>query len=282
MSALHKLMARIEQTEALDKVAQPIAGLVGRIVKPRPIRNILSGSYLGHPLHPLMTDLPIGAWTMATLLDTVGGRRAEPAADLLVTAGILTAAPTAWAGLNDWSDTQGGDRRVGIVHAAANATALVCFTASLVARRCGRRGVAKVIALGGFGLLMSGGYLGGHLSYSRGVNINHTAWREGPAEWTSVLAASELTDDTPQLVQVGDLSLVLYRSGGTLRALDSVCSHMGGPLDEGTVDDGCITCPWHGSTFRLADGSVVRGPASSEQPAYETRVREGHIEVRRR
>lgn len=282
MSALHKLMARIEQTEALDKVAQPIAGLVGRIVKPRPIRNILSGSYLGHPLHPLMTDLPIGAWTMATLLDTVGGRRAEPAADLLVTAGILTAAPTAWAGLNDWSDTQGGDRRVGIVHAAANATALVCFTASLVARRSGRRGVAKVIALGGFGLLMSGGYLGGHLSYSRGVNINHTAWREGPAEWTSVLAASELTDDTPQLVQVGDLSLVLYRSGGTLRALDSVCSHMGGPLDEGTVDDGCITCPWHGSTFRLADGSVVRGPASSEQPAYETRVREGHIEVRRR
>ena len=282
MSALHKLMARIEQTEALDKVAQPVAGLVGRIVKPRPVRNILSGSYLGHPLHPLMTDLPIGAWTMATLLDTVGGRRAEPAADLLVTAGILTAAPTAWAGLNDWSDTQGEDRRVGIVHAAANATALVCFTASLVARRCGRRGVAKVIALGGFGLLMSGGYLGGHLSYSRGVNINHTAWREGPAEWTSVLAASELTDDTPQLVQVGDLSLVLYRSGGTLRALDSVCSHMGGPLDEGTVDDGCITCPWHGSTFRLADGSVVRGPASSEQPAYETRVREGHIEVRRR
>ncbi|UNK47253.1 Rieske (2Fe-2S) protein [Arthrobacter sulfonylureivorans] len=282
MSALHKLMARIEQTEALDKVAQPVAGLVGRIVKPRPIRNILSGSYLGHPLHPLMTDLPIGAWTMATLLDTVGGRRAEPAADLLVTAGILTAAPTAWAGLNDWSDTQGGDRRVGIVHAAANATALVCFTASLVARRSGRRRVAKVIALGGFGLLMSGGYLGGHLSYSRGVNINHTAWREGPAEWTSVLAASELTDDMPQLVQVGDLSLVLYRSGGTLRALDSVCSHMGGPLDEGTVDDGCVTCPWHGSTFRLADGSVVRGPASSEQPAYETRVREGHIEVRRR
>ncbi|MGM0929272.1 MAG: Rieske 2Fe-2S domain-containing protein [Actinomycetota bacterium] len=282
MSALHKLMARIEQTEALDKVAQPVAGLVGRIVKPRPVRNILSGSYLGHPLHPLMTDLPIGAWTMATLLDTVGGRRAEPAADLLVTAGILTAAPTAWAGLNDWSDTQGEDRRVGVVHAAANATALVCFTASLVARRLGRRGVAKAIALGGFGLLMSGGYLGGHLSYSRGVNVNRTAWRAGPAEWTSVLAASELTDGTPQLVQVGDLSLVLYGSDGTLRALDSVCSHMGGPLDEGTVDDGCITCPWHGSTFRLADGSVVRGPATSEQPAYETRVRDGHIEVRRR
>jgi nitrite reductase/ring-hydroxylating ferredoxin subunit len=282
MSALHKLMARIEQTEALDKVAQPVAGLVGRIVKPRPVRNILSGSYLGHPLHPLMTDLPIGAWTMATLLDTVGGRRAEPAADLLVTAGILTAAPTAWAGLNDWSDTQGEDRRVGIVHAAANASALVCFTASLVARRCGRRGVAKVIALGGFGLLMSGGYLGGHLSYSRGVNVNRTAWREGPAEWTGVLAASELADGTPQLAQVGDLSLVLYRSGGTVRALDSVCSHMGGPLDEGTVDAGCITCPWHGSTFRLTDGSVVRGPASSEQPAYETRVREGQIEVRLR
>jgi nitrite reductase/ring-hydroxylating ferredoxin subunit/uncharacterized membrane protein len=282
MSALHKLMARIERTEALDKVAQPVAGLVGRLVKPRPVRNILSGSYLGHPLHPLMTDLPIGAWTMATLLDAVGGRRAEPAADLLVMAGILTAAPTAWAGLNDWSDTQGEDRRVGIVHAAANATALVCFTASLVARRSGRRGAAKVIALGGFGLLMSGGYLGGHLSYSRGVNVNHTAWREGPAEWTGVLAASELTDDAPQLAQVGDLSLVLYRSGGTIRALDSVCSHMGGPLDEGTVDDGCITCPWHGSTFRLADGSVVRGPASSEQPAYETRIREGHIEVRLR
>ncbi|TJY68906.1 Rieske (2Fe-2S) protein [Arthrobacter sp. CAU 1506] len=282
MSALHKLMERIEQTEALDKVARPVAALVGRLVKPRLVRNVLSGSYLGHPLHPLMTDLPIGAWTMSTLLDTVGGRRAEPAADVLVTAGILTAAPTAWAGLNDWSDTQGEDRRVGIVHAAANASATICFTASLVARCSGHRGVAKVIALGGFGLLMSGGYLGGHLSYSRGVNVNHTAWREGPAEWTGVLAASELADNTPQLAKVGDLSLVLYRSGGTVRALDSVCSHMGGPLDEGTVDDGCITCPWHGSTFRFADGSVVRGPASSEQPAYETRVREGQIEVRRR
>lgn len=282
MSALRKLMARIERTEALDKVSQPIAELVGRAVKPKPVRNILSGSFLGHPLHPLMTDLPIGAWSMSTLLDTVGGRRAEPAADLLVGAGILTAIPTAWAGLNDWSDTQGEDRRVGIVHAAANSAALVCYAASLLARRSGRRSAAKVLAMGGFGLLMSGGYLGGHLSYARGVNVNHTAWREGPAEWTSVLAESELAEGQPQLARLDDLSLVLYRSGGTVRALDSVCSHMGGPLEEGQVQDGCITCPWHGSTFHLADGSIVRGPASSEQPAYETRVRDGQVEVRLR
>src|SRR5436190_19421316 len=118
MRVLHEAARRIERLEALDRVAKPAARAVGRAVRPRMVRNLLSGTNLGHPLHPMLTDLPIGAWTMATLLDAVGGATAAPAADLLVGAGVVAAVPTAASGLNDWSDTYGAETRVGLVHAA--------------------------------------------------------------------------------------------------------------------------------------------------------------------
>lgn len=281
MNVLHQVVEKLEGLEFLDKVAEPYAATVGRIVKPRYLRSLLSGTYLGHPLHPLLTDLPIGAWTMATLLDNLGGESSEPAADLLVMAGIATAIPTAASGSNDWSDTQGKERRVGLVHALSNSTAVSLYVASLIARKKGNRRAGKVLGLAGFGVLMTGGYLGGHLSYSKGVNVNRTAWREGPAEWQTVLAEAELSEGSLRKVDLDGVSVVLYRDGGQIHALDSVCSHMGGPLEEGTVSEGCVTCPWHGSTFRLLDGGIVHGPASNPQPVYETRVTDGGIEVRR-
>lgn len=281
MNVLHQVVEKLEGLEFLDKVAEPYAATVGRIVKPRYLRNLLSGMYLGHPLHPLLTDLPIGAWTMATLLDNVGGESSEPAADLMVLAGIATAIPTAASGSNDWSDTQGKERRVGLVHALSNSTAVSLYVASLIARKKGNRRAGKVLGLAGFGVLMVGGYLGGHLSYSKGVNVNRTAWREGPTEWQAVLAEAELGEGSLRKVDLDGVSAVLYRDRGQIHALDSVCSHMGGPLEEGTVSDGCVTCPWHGSTFRLSDGGIVRGPASNPQPVYEARVTDGGIEVRR-
>lgn len=281
MNPLNAALAAIERFQGLDQVASSLATAVGRAVQPRPVRNILSGTPIGHPLHPILTDLPIGAWGMAALLDTVGGSASAPAADMLVVAGIVTAVPTAAAGLNDWSDTQGKARRTGLVHAAANGTALCLYTASAVARSAGHRGLGKTLGLAGFGILMFGGFLGGHLSYALAVNVNKTADRNGPSKWTPVLGEAELSDGGHRKVDVAGISVLLHRSGSEIRALDSVCSHMGGPLEEGEIVDGCVVCPWHGSTFRLEDGSIVRGPASHPQPFYETRINDGKIEVRR-
>jgi nitrite reductase/ring-hydroxylating ferredoxin subunit len=280
MAFPHELVRRIERFAALDKVAKPLAGLVGKAVRPRRVRNLLSGTKLGHPAHPMLTDLPIGAWSMSALLDTVGGASAEPAADLLVGAGILSTIPTAMTGLNDWSDTIGGETRVGVVHAGANVAALGLYGASLLARRSGRRGRGKALGFAGLGVLMVGGYLGGHLSFARAVNVNHTAFEYGPQEWTPVLADAELGEGDHRRVTAGEASVLLVRDDGQLYALANTCSHAGGPLDEGELVDGCVICPWHGSTFRLTDGSIVRGPASTPQPAYQTRVRDGKIEVR--
>ncbi|MDQ1060639.1 nitrite reductase/ring-hydroxylating ferredoxin subunit/uncharacterized membrane protein [Arthrobacter globiformis] len=282
MNPLHALVDAIEHFDRLDGVASAISKAVGKAVQPRPVRNTLSGTLLGHPLHPVLTDFPIGAWTMATVLDTVGGPASEQAADILVAVGIATAVPTAAAGLNDWSDTQGKSRRVGLVHALANGSALCLFSSSAVARASGSRTTGKALGLAGFGVLMFGGFLGGHLSFGNAVNVNKTAGRTGPREWTPVMAESELADGQHRKVDAGKVSALLYRSGSEVLALDSVCSHMGGPLEEGTFAEGCVTCPWHGSTFRLGDGHIVRGPATTPQPSYEARVNDGQIEVRRR
>ena len=282
MKQLEDLVARMETWKALDRVAEPLARTVGRTVRPAPVRNVLSGTVIGHPLHPLLTDVPIGAWTMAAVLDLAGGPSTARAADVLVVAGMAAAVPTAATGLSDWSDTQGADRRIGLVHATANSVALTFYAASLAARLRGRRGAGKALALAGYGCVMGGGYLGGHLVFVRGVNVNRTAWRRGPRRWTDVLADADLAAGGHLRVPAGGVSVLLVRDGNRIEALDSVCSHMGGPLDEGTIDGGCVTCPWHGSTFRLADGAVVRGPATTSQPAYETRVEDGRIQVRRR
>ena len=280
MNRLHDVIGRLERAHALDRCARPLAMVVSRLVRPRLVRNSLSGTYVGHPLHPMLTDLPIGAWAMSGLLDVVGGRGAERSADMLVAAGVVAAVPTAASGLNDWSDTVGSDTRIGLVHAALNSTALGLSMASLVARARGHRSRGKVFGLAGFGVLLAGSYLGGHLSFVKGVNVNRTAWQDGPREWTDVLADTELADGGHCKVDVAGAPILLARTQTGLWALANTCSHMGGPLNEGTFTDGSVTCPWHGSTFRSSDGSIVRGPASTPQPRYETRVSNRRIQVR--
>lgn len=279
MDVFRQTVRRMERLEALDKVARPLKSTVSRAVRPRVVRNLLSGTNLGHPLHPPLTDLPIGAWMMSALLDAAGPA-AEGAADLLVTAGVVAAVPTAASGLNDWSDTAGPETRVGLVHAAVNTTALSLYLASLVARIRGRRRSGKVLALAGLGMVSGGAYLGGHLAFVMGVNVNRTAWEQPPHQWTPVLADAELADGELRKADASGAPVLLYRTAGTVYALASTCSHMGGPLEEGTVSDGCVICPWHGSTFRFVDGTIVRGPASTPQPSYQTRVQDGRIEVR--
>jgi nitrite reductase/ring-hydroxylating ferredoxin subunit/uncharacterized membrane protein len=281
MNILKVMLDGLENAKALDRVADPVAAVVSKAVQPRTIRNILSGTAIGHHLHPLMIVVPSGAWMMASLLDIGGGKDSQKAADLLVTVGILSAVPTAMTGLHDWSDTQEKERRVGIVHAAGNSLALSLYTASAVARARDRRALGVLLGLGGLGSMLFSAYLGGHLSYANGVNVNRTAWHEAPTEWTRVASDADVVEGGRHTVRTNGVPILLLRHEGKLTAMDSVCNHLGGPLEDGTIQDGCITCPWHQSMFRLDDGKNYRGPAAVPQPVYETRVTgDGYIEVR--
>jgi nitrite reductase/ring-hydroxylating ferredoxin subunit len=279
---LHRLASATGELDALDAPAKRLAKAVRSALPGGPVKDVLSGTFLGHPLHPLLTDLPIGSWTSALMLDWIGGRESRTAARRLTAAGILAALPTAVSGLSDWADTEVSSptvRRTGMAHAAANVTALGCFTASYFARRRGDGG--RGLALTGLGALVAGGHLGGHMAYVEGVGVNQTAFEEGPEDWTPTVAEEELSDGRALCARAGDVNVLLVRDGDGIHALEDRCTHRGGPLHEGEVVDGCVACPWHGSRFRLADGSVERGPASSPQPLYETRVADGRVEVRR-
>jgi nitrite reductase/ring-hydroxylating ferredoxin subunit/uncharacterized membrane protein len=236
--------------------------------------------WLGHRFHPLLVPLPIGFWSGALVFDLLATKQARWAADTLVGAGIAAAVPTAAAGLSDWADAEPDGRRVGLVHATCNTLALVCYSASLAARLLGRRKAGVGLGLAGAAAISAGGYLGGHLSYVQAVGVEKKRFAGGPQEWTPVLDAADLAEGTPRVVRAGDTDVLLVREGNRLHALWASCTHELGPLAEGHFADGCVTCPWHGSTFRLADGKVVRGPAAASQPVYEARVTDGKIEVR--
>jgi nitrite reductase/ring-hydroxylating ferredoxin subunit/uncharacterized membrane protein len=231
-----------------------------------------------------LTDVPIGAFTSASLLDLMAGSKGESAADILVAVGLLSGLPTAAAGAADWSDMYGEDQHVGLAHALANVVGLGLYAGSLRARRHGDRAKGTALGLAGMTSMAVGGYLGGYLSHSRGVGVNHAFFEHPPEDWTPALAEAELADGTPVRADVGGATVLLYRSNGHVHAIGNRCSHAGGPLDEGSVDGASCTvrCPWHQSVFRLDDGGVVHGPASVPQPAYDTRSHDGQIEVRLR
>ncbi|MDP9389650.1 MAG: Rieske (2Fe-2S) protein [Actinomycetota bacterium] len=282
---LHRVAERVGRTEGLDQVAAPLAKLVKRIAPPKTrVKDLLSGTWLGHPLHPLLTDIPIGSFTSATVLDLIGGAGAERAADRLVDLGLLAAIPTAVAGAADWSDTYGEEMRTGVVHGAANVVGVGLYAASGVARRRGRRGAATALGLAGMATMTVGGYLGGFLGYGRGVGINNAFFQHPPGEWKAVLDDADLAEGEAKRVEAGDATVLLYRRGGEIVAIGSRCSHAGGPLEEGDIDAATctVTCPWHQSEFRLDTGGVVHGPATVPQVAYDTRVVDGRIEVRLR
>jgi nitrite reductase/ring-hydroxylating ferredoxin subunit/uncharacterized membrane protein len=269
--------------QALDPVGKALGNAVRSVIKPRGLKEALSGSWLGHPLHPVLTDVTIGTFTSAVLLDWLGGRASRPASQRLLGLGLVSAVPVVAAGASDWADTEVGSdsaRRIGLVHAAGNALASSLFAASYAARRRGDDG--RLLALAGGAALTAGGYLGGHLSYAEGVGVDQTAFADGPDDWTDVLGESELAEGRMRCVDADGTPVMLARSGGELYALTDRCSHRGGPLHEGEIQDGTVVCPWHASVFDLRDGALIHGPAAYPQPAWDTRVRAGRVEVRRR
>ncbi|HXJ66567.1 MAG TPA: Rieske 2Fe-2S domain-containing protein [Actinomycetota bacterium] len=280
------LADRIEQAEALDPASEKVAEVAGKAVPAGSVREALAGTWLGHPLHPVLTDVPIGAWVAAGFLDVFGGEESRAAARKLVGIGALAALPTAAAGLADLLDTDEAPvKRVGLVHAAGNVAAIGLYLMSWRSRGKGhhKRGVALAM-LGGAGMVGTA-YLGGHMSFAQGVGVDETTFEEGPKTWKAVdVAPDRLTDGKKMRATVGQVRLLLYRSGDRVYALSDHCSHRGcalaGGQIEGKGDDAVVVCPCHGSTFRLADGEIVRGPATAPQPAYEARVNGDKLEVR--
>jgi nitrite reductase/ring-hydroxylating ferredoxin subunit len=269
--------------EVLDGPAKKLGKAARSLIKPGPVKDALSGSWLGHALHPLLTDVTIGTFTSAVLLDWLGGEKSQPAAERLIALGLLSTAPTVSSGYSDWADTEVASdrvRRIGIVHAATNATAASLFAASWAARR--RGGTGRLLALAGGGAMATAGYLGGHLTLAEGVGVDRTTFEHGTEDWAPVLDDGELGEGQRRCVEADGTAVMVARAGGDLYALSNHCSHRGGPLHEGGLDGLTVTCPWHDSVFDLRDGALIHGPAAYPQPAWDIRARDGRIEVRRR
>jgi nitrite reductase/ring-hydroxylating ferredoxin subunit len=242
------------------------------------------GRWAGHPLHPALSDLPVGLWTGATLLDMTdrgpAPRSGLDAAGMLSAAGIVASCATALTGLSDWTVSNEQDRRIGLFHGLLNTAALGLQCASLGTRMTGHRGTARALGAAGLTVTAAAAYLGGHLVFTKGVMVNRVGWATGPRRWARALQEADLPDDSPVAVEAEGRQILLYRHRGILYAIDNICSHAGGLLSRGTVADLTVTCPLHGSRFALADGSVSRGPAHQPQPVLRTRIRNGWIEVR--
>jgi nitrite reductase/ring-hydroxylating ferredoxin subunit/uncharacterized membrane protein len=276
-------LQRIERLELLNTLGKKATLAFSNVVRPGRVKDLLSGTWLGHPAHPMLTDLPIGAWASAVVLDAVGSQRSGLTADALVGLGVLTALPTAVTGLNDLADiVDPQERAIGTAHAIGNVTAVVLYGASYLTRWRGRRDIGTALALAGTAALTVSGFLGGHLAYRKGVGVAQTAFQPRLEDWTPVLENEELPASKPVRVSVDGADVLLYRNAGSIYAIANRCSHRGGPLHKGKVRDTQVTCPWHLSTFALEDGSVVRGPATAPQPSYDVRTRDDRIEIRTR
>jgi len=269
-------LSRLGQLKQLDPVADKIDQLARPPLTQPPVRNALSGAWFGHRLHPVLTDVAIGSFSSAVLVDVLAPRHSN-IARRLIGVGILASVPTAATGLSDWIDVYDDGRRIGLVHAAGNSLALLLYLRSW--RRRGK-GKGRLSSLLGLGVLGASGYLGGHLSYVLGVGVDHQAFNPRIEEWTDVGASEELNDGAHTVAKAGEVEVLLVRRNGTVRAFDNRCSHAGWALAPGKFEGDCVTCPMHGSQFSLEDGRVLAGPAASPQRRFEVREEDGRISVR--
>lgn len=270
-----------------DTLQQAVTGIFQAGGVPgKKVKNFLNGVWLGHALHPVLTDVPVGCWTVTVALDLLSGADEDSdlaaGSDTALGLGILGALGAAVAGITDWSDTVDEERHTGLVHMLLNIGGLGAYSLSwLLRRNKGQRKLAVAISTAAYGLTAYSAYLGGHLVFKLGSMVNHNAWSEAPSEWTPVLDAAELPDNQLYKAEANGSSVLLVKQANQIYALNETCSHAGGPLSEGQLEDDTVVCPWHGSRFCLKDGRVIDGPATFKVPAYEVRQQAGKIEVRR-
>jgi len=287
LSRASALAERIERAHALDPVIQELSDTVVRALPAGAKADALHGVPFGQPAHPALVRLPLGCWTSAVLLEAFRGT--ERASGMLIAAGIAGTAPAAATGLADWSALHRDQQRVGLVHAVCQASAATLFLGSLAARAGGRPGYGRLLSASGLAVATAGSYLGGHLALRLGAGVSHAdqVGHLSGLGWHDLCDLSALPDRRPVRRQLGYLSLLAYRDGPQVSVLSDRCSHLGGPLHQGRIvverGSACVACPWHGSTFVIADGTVVHGPATARQPSFETRVTDdGRVELRPR
>jgi nitrite reductase/ring-hydroxylating ferredoxin subunit/uncharacterized membrane protein len=261
--------------DVLEKVAAAAFDHLGSLSKP--LEDLLHGTPAGHPVHAALTDIPVGAWTTTLALDLAG---LDEGADLALKLGLAGAAGAFVTGLADWRYAEGTQRRMGVAHALLNSAGATLYALSAVQRRNGNRATGRKLAHIGYGLVIGGGYLGGDMVYKTGLMVNRNAWVTKSSPFRAAVPLVDLEENRPTHVRAGAEDLVLVRDGDRVYALAQSCAHFGAPLSEGKVEDGCIVCPWHQSKFRLEDGHAEEGPTAYPQPHYETRVRNGLVEVR--
>jgi nitrite reductase/ring-hydroxylating ferredoxin subunit/uncharacterized membrane protein len=280
----------VESQTWLDTLAAPIQGwlamVFGKQGDPQYVaKDILNGTWLGHPLHPLLVSVPLGAWSVTALCDFMALSSEDPgmelAADLTLAVGLAGALGSAVTGITQWSDTDSTDRRMGLMHGLLNGGVTILNSASALLRLAGRRRSAVALSTTGYLVSLFSAYLGGELVYAKGIGVNHVAFEGGSDDFVAVMKAQDLQEGKLTRVDAAGIPAVVLRQGKSIFAIAATCSHLGAPLDEGSLQDGVVQCPWHGSCFRMSDGSVVHGPATYAQPTFAVRVRDGNIELRR-
>ncbi|MCA0145878.1 Rieske (2Fe-2S) protein [Blastococcus sp. LR1] len=286
--SLMGILDRVADVSAFDKVIEPARKAVQGALKPGAFKDFLHGTWLGHPLHPVMVQVPVGSWVSAGLLDAIPPMR--PAATLLIGTGVAAAVPAALSGAADWSEQGTGVRRLGALHAVLNTAALGFYVGSLVARSRGRGGLGRVLSYSGLGLAGGSAAIGGHMSYAQSSGASHaaTAVRGLTTDWIDLGPLDDLAEGRPTMRtgKGGSMAvpLAVVRRGARVDVFVSACSHLSGPLDEGTVEtvrgSECLVCPWHGSAFDLDNGEPRCGPAANPQEKLEVRMEAGHVMAR--
>jgi nitrite reductase/ring-hydroxylating ferredoxin subunit len=279
---------RIADVPTFDKAIEPVRRGVLSVLRPPAVKDFLHGTWLGHPLHPVLVQVPVGSWLSAGLLDAVPPLR--PAATAMIGTGVLASVPAALSGAADWSEQEPGVRRVGALHALLNVSALALYVGSLVARGKGRGGLGRVLSYSGLGLATASASIGGHMSYAQSSGASHaaTAARALQHDWIDLGPLDDLPEGRPAL-RTGtggsaDVPLAVVRRGVRVDVFVGACAHLSGPLQEGTIEQvrgaDCLVCPWHGSAFDLDDGEPRRGPASTPQEKLEVRMQAGRVLAR--
>jgi nitrite reductase/ring-hydroxylating ferredoxin subunit/uncharacterized membrane protein len=287
--ASEALMTAIDNQPFLDQASDAIqpaindlftrAGETGLQVK-----DLLHGTWLGHPLHPVLTDVPLGAWTAALVLDAgeaISGKDGMAAgADAAIAVGLVGAVGAAVTGATDWSATDGRARKIGLVHGLLNVGVAALYATSLVMRRKKKRRPGVGLAMLGYALSCASAYLGGHLVFGEQIGVNHALLPGDGGDFVTVIDEEDLQPRKLTRVDANEVPVLLVKDEDGIHALEHTCSHQGGPLSEGKLEGQAVTCPWHGSTFSIKDGSVIHGPATFPQPCFETRVVNGKVQVK--
>jgi len=286
--SLMGILDRVADVTAFDKVIEPARRAVNVALRPQAFKDLLHGTWLGHSLHPVLVQVPVGTWVSAGVLDAIPPLR--PAATVLIGTGVTAAVPAALTGAADWSEQDTGVRRLGALHAVANTAALGLYVSSLVARSQGRGTLGRVLSYAGLGIATGSAAVGGHMSYAQSSGVSHsvTAARALTSDWIDLGPLDDLPEGRPAL-RTGKGSsvavpLAVVRRGTRVDVFIGACSHLSGPLHEGKVEEvrgnECLVCPWHGSAFDLDSGAPRRGPAANPQEKLEVRMEAGRVMAR--